>query len=161
MKRRLAFALAALVLLCTLSGCSRQAEEPVRFYYLNKNSQTTMGSLIASEEREASGHRGDLAYLLSFYLLGPVSEELSSPLPTSVLILGVSRSGQELHITLSDTSAFLTDYEFSLACACLSLTCMGLTEAEEVTITSGSRTLTMSPDNLTLSDNTIPEESSK
>ena len=160
MKRRLAFALAVLVLL-TLSGCSRQAEAPVRFYYLNKNSQSTMDALIASEEREASGHRENLAYLLSFYLLGPVSEELSSPLPTSVLILGVSRSGQELHISLSDTSAFLTDYEFSLACACLSLTCMGLTDAEAVTITSGGRTLTMNPDNLALTDNTIPEESSK
>ena len=69
--------------------------------------------------------------------------------------------GTELTIEISNTSALLTDSEFSLACACLSMTCMELTNAENVTITSGSRSLTLSRDNLLLNDTVSPEETVK
>ena len=59
------------------------------------------------------------------------------------------------------TSGLLSDAEFSLACACLSMTCMELVNAEKVTIVSGSRSLTLSRDNLLLNDTITPEETAK
>ena len=41
------------------------------------------------------------------------------------------------------------------------MTCMGLTNAERVTIISGSRSLTISRDNLLLNDTVTPEETAK
>ena len=41
------------------------------------------------------------------------------------------------------------------------MTCMGLTNAEAVTVVSGSRSLTLDKDNLLLSDTITPEENTK
>ena len=161
MKRMVCLVLAVLLLIPPMTGCGERLNEPVRFYYLRKDYQESMDSPIASEEREASGHRENLKYLLSFYLMGPVSEELVSPLPRGVILYTLKQDGSNLSIELSDTSASLSDSAFSLACACLTLTCTGLTSVDEVTVSSGSRSLTMSAENLTLTDNVVPEESTK
>ena len=39
-----------------------------------------------------------------------------------------------------------------MACACLALTCLSFSNAEEVTIACGERTMTITPDNLLLTD---------
>lgn len=149
----------ALVLCLMLSGCGTSGErimEPVTFYYLqSKYSYGSEGAVIASEEREASGHRRDLNYLLALYLMGPSSEALISPVPQGTRILSVEQEGTTIQLSLSDAAGTLTDAEFSLACACLTLTCLDLTEVEAVTVTCGSRSVTMSHENLTLFDSSM------
>ena len=143
------------LLLLTLSGCAdvnSSTKEPVTFYYIREHSLTDMSQAIGTETREASGHREDLAYLLRLYFLGPTQEGLLSPLPQGVLIETVEQEGRGLRLTLSDADSLLTDSEFSLACACLTLTCLDLVPAERVTIRSGSRSVTMSRENLALFD---------
>ena len=138
-----------------LSGCGFFAErikEPVTFYYIRARYQEDMVSVIESEEREASGHREDLSYLLKLYLMGPADDELKSPLPRGAKILSVERSGSGILIQLTDITNAMSDAEFSLACACLSLTCLGLTDAHTVTVSSGEWNITMGRDTLTLSD---------
>ena len=161
MKRMVCLILTVLLLIPSMTGCSGRLNEPVRFYYLRRDYQESMDSPIASEEREASGHQENLKYLLSFYLMGPVSEELVSPLPRGVILYTLKQDGSSLSIELSDTSASLSDSALSLACACLTLTCTGLISVDEVTVSSGSRSLTMSAETLTLTDNVIPEERTK
>ncbi len=155
------------LLLCLsllLTGCGffgERIKEPVTFYYLRDEYQFgSGGGVIGSEIREASGHRDSLSYLLALYLIGPSDEELHSPIPRGINIFSAELVENTVKLKLSDTSASLTDAGFSLACACLTLTCLDLTGAEEVTITSGSRSVTMSRDNLTLFDSTTaaPEE---
>lgn len=153
------------LLLCLVfSGCGTSGErivEPVTFYYLQTNySYGSEGSVIASEEREASGHRRDLNYLLALYLMGPSSEALASPVPQGTRVLFVEPEGTAIHLNLSDAAEALTDAEFSLACACLTLTCLDLTGADAVTVTCGSRSVTMNHENLTLFDSstTAPTE---
>lgn len=153
MKRFLCFSL----LLCfVLSGCgifSERIKEPVRFYYLRSEYQyDNQDGVIVSEEREASGHRDDLSYLLALYLMGPSQEELVSPIPRGTQIFSAKQDGSDVTLTLSDTSKTLSDIDLSLACACLSLTCLDLTNADRVIINSGERTVTMSRDTLTLFD---------
>ena len=147
-------------LLCLLfTGCGQLGErmkEPVTFYYLRAEYQySTEVGIIASEEREASGHRDNLSYLLALYLIGPSGEDLVSPIPRGIRFLSVEQTDTMVELTLSDTSAMLTDAEYSLACACLSLTCLDLTEAQAVTVNSGSRSVTMTRDNLILYDSSM------
>lgn len=153
MKRVLIFLSLAALLLC---GCTRSGErikDPVSFYYLQAEYQYgTEGSVIASEEREASGHRQDLLYLMKLYMMGPAGEELRSPLPRGIQVLSAEAAGDLVTLTISDTAGGLSDIDFSLAGACLSLTCFDLTEAAKVTIISGERSLTFSQDTLNLYD---------
>ena len=161
MKKMLCIALAIILLVSLLPGCGQKMKEPVTFYYQITNYQENMVSPIAGEEREVAGYRDNLKYLLTFYLMGPISQELSSPLPRGTQLCGISQEGTELTIEISDTASALNDSRFSLACACLSMTCMGLTNAERVTIVSGSRSLTFDRTNLLLSDTIISEENTK
>ena len=161
MKRILCAALALILAFSLLSGCGERVKEPVTFYYLRSGYQENMDTMIVSETREASGHRDNLRYLLAFYLMGPADKELSSPLPRGTVLYALEQETDSVTITLSDTSASLSDSEFSLACACLSMTCMDLVPVEEVTITSGSRSLTLRRDKLILTDTVKPEEDKK
>ena len=46
----------------------------------------------------------------------------------------------------------MTDAQFTLACSCLTLTCLELVDAESVTVVSGDRSITMNADSLTQKD---------
>lgn len=159
MKRFLCLAMITSLL---LSGCfsqGQQIKEPVTFYYLRSQYQYgNSQSIMEREEREASGHRGDLRYLMMLYLMGPSNEELRSPLPLSTKILSAEQEGNTVTLTLSEVPSSMTDASFSLACACLTKTCMGLTGADSVTVISGTRSITMGADNLILTDSDEPAE---
>ena len=161
MKKMLCAALAAVLLISFLPSCGQKMKEPVTFYYQVTDYQGTMACPIAGEEREVAGYRDNLKYLLTFYLMGPISQELASPLPQGTQLQSINQSSEELTIEISDTASTLSDSAFSLACACLSMTCMGLANVENVTIVSGSRSLTISRDNLLLNDTVTPEETAK
>lgn len=143
-----------LCLCLVLPGCSSELmKDPVTFYYPRREYQYgAEDGVISSEQREASGHADDLRYLLSLYLIGPSSEELVSPLPRGARLLGVSREDGTITLELTDTSLTATDTEFTLACACLTMTTLSIVSGDEVTITSGARSVTMSRGSLTLID---------
>lgn len=155
MKRWFAAALLCL-LLCGCGGYAQGLRDPVTFYYVRADYREDMSDPIGSERREASGHQNDLAYLLSLYLMGPVQSDLYAPLPRGTKVLALERSGEELRLALTDTEEKLSEAEFSLACACLSRTVLGLTQAQTVTVTSGGRSVTMTRDNVSTYD--TPEE---
>ncbi len=152
----------AMILLTALflSGCTSSGErvkEPVTFYYLREEYQYfTEDGVISTEIREASGHREELSYLMALYFMGPAEEELVSPLPSSATLLHVSIKEDGIRLLFSDTKDYLTDYEFSLACACLAMTCFDLTEEDTINIQSGERTTTMHRDQLSQFDGSAP-----
>ena len=151
-----------LVFCFLLSGCSffgERIREPVTFYYLCKNYQENLCCVLTPEEREASGHTGDLPYLLALYLMGPTDDEHMSPLPSETHITS-SFEGETIILTLSDTAS-LSDIDYSLACACLTMTCLDMSDAEKVIIRSGDREKVMTRNSLTLYDaisESIPTE---
>ena len=160
MKRLFCLILAWCLLLsgCTLTG--EHIKEPVTFYYVRSEYPfTAKDPILASEEREASGHRDDLTYLLALYLIGPTDEELVSPIPKGTRIYSAEVKDGTVYLNMSDTDSTLTDSGFTIACACLSLTCIDLTGAQAVTITSGGREVTMTADSLMLYD--IPTETTE
>ncbi|MDO5400193.1 MAG: hypothetical protein Q4F17_04325 [Eubacteriales bacterium] len=153
MKRGLILMILAAVL---LSGCTASAgglKEPVTFYYLLE--QYTYGQdaqVFAPEQWEAAGHRQDLTYLLSLYLMGPSQEGHLSPLPRDTKVYSTKELDRDVFVNISDTGATLSDTAFTRACACLALTCFDLTDAQSVTVRSGMRSITMTRDTLILVD---------
>ncbi len=151
-----------LILLClfTLTGC-HPGHEHRNFYYLRTayayGSETPDG-VIAPEQRNIEGHSVDMTYLISLYLTGPLEENLSIVFPKEAQLLSVTQQEGDLFITLSDVGQDFNAARFTLGCACLTLTCLELTDAEQVTITSGERSLTLTRDSLTLLD-TVTENS--
>ena len=155
MKRSLCVLLCVLFLI-GLCGCSTPLSgsgEPVSFYYRRADFQYHgTDNVIVPEQREISGHGGDLHYMISLYLVGPLDDSRVSPFPKGTRLLETQQNGMELLLTLSDSAASLSDSAFSLACTCLALTCMSFTNVETVTVSSGERVMTITTDNLLLSD---------
>ena len=120
MKRWLFGALAVCLL---LSGCRLDsAFETASFYYLDAGYADRMSDPIRKEQKEITGHAGDLSYLMHLYLMGPSGEGLKSPLPGSCTLISIENREGVIQVKLSDTRSSLTESEFSLACACLTLT---------------------------------------
>lgn len=141
-----------LLLSLLLTGCGNRIKEPVTFYYIRASYQEDMQNIIATEERESTGHRQDLSYLMALYFMGPANDDLISPIPRGVNLLHVSMEGGVITLELTNTENTMTESQFSLACACLSLTCLDMTLADSVTIVSGNRSVTMTAENLVLLD---------
>ena len=154
--RRTLSLLLCLALLFTLSACRFSADgngDTVTFFYRRvKFAYGEADSVISPETRDISGHAGDLSYLAALYLMGPMNEELVSPFPKSTRLISVLQTGDTIEIELSDIRDDLSDSEFTLACACLTMTCLEASDAEAVTIISGERTVTMNSENLLLID---------
>lgn len=160
--RRLTSLVLIAALALALPGCSLvkdSVKDPIIFYYQRADFlYGETDSVIASETREASGHAGDLYYLLSLYLAGPLDEGLTCPFPRGTKLLSVQQEDNTLLLEISNTGDTLSASRFSLACACLTMTCLELSTAEEVTVTSGERSITMTRDSFLLSDGTaVPE----
>ena len=153
-----------ILLFCLLlSGCSmgERIKEPVTFYYIQENYQQEMGSVIAPEVREAAGHRYDLPYLLALYSMGPSQNGLVSPFPVNTMILPVEHSEDGLVLSILDEIQDMTDAQYTLASACLAMTCMEMIDVEQITVICGDRSVTFKADSL-LTDSavnvTTPEE---
>ena len=153
MKRLISLVLALLL----LSGCGiigERIKDPVTFYYIRADYQKDMGEVIVSEIREASGHRDDLPYLLALYSMGPSNEDLIFPLPKNVSIIPIERTDRAITLNVSTPSQELSEADFTLTSACIALTCMELTDVDQVTVVSGDRDITIQEENLLMYSHT-------
>ena len=128
--------------LCGCSAADHNIKEPVDFYYLKTCEKPEdyknyfSDGAFGAETREASGHRDDLYYLLSMYFRGPLDDQLTSPFPADCTLLKVRQAGNELTIVLNANAVKLSDLDLTLAIACLTKTCMTLTDATTIHIES-------------------------
>ena len=149
----------AIVLCCLLAlsllGCHSADTGTVSFYYCRDPEQYQYfeaNSVIQPERRELIGHMDDLNYMVGLYLAGPMEEGMAVPFSKSTKLLSVEQTENSILVVLSDHTKALTDSEYSLACAALAMTCMDFTDAEKVTISSGSRSITLTAEDIVLSD---------
>lgn len=134
-----------------LSGCGIPGErikEPVSFYYVRETYQKDMGEVILSEQREAAGHKSDLPYLLALYSMGPTTEGLTSPFPPNTKIIPTEHTKSGIVLSISENAETMTDAQYTLASACLAMTCMELTHTPQITVVCEDRSVTIDPDNL-------------
>ena len=153
MKRTVMIVLAALILL--LTGCDSGRREDTLFYYCRDPEQYQYfeeDGVIRPEERDLLNHRNDLRYMVSLYLAGPMEEGVVSPFTKATKLISAELRDDTVHIELSGHNNILTDPEFSLACACLTLSCIDYMPCQAVTIVSGDRSITMDAQSILLYD---------
>ena len=130
---------------------SQETADRVTFYYAKSEFGYGSGQgTIGYEVRDVGRKKSDLTYMLALYLQGPMDSNLSMPFPGNNIdqVKTVSRVKDHVFITLADLGVGMTDSRFNLSCACLTKTCLSITDAKKVTITSGDREVTMTADNL-------------
>lgn len=155
-----------LLLTCLLlSGCGRKGKlllEPVYLYYPKlEYGYGAADSVIDYESMDGTGHMGDYPALLSEYFYDPVDESLVNPFPSGTKLLSAVVRGTDFRIRLTQEAAALMDANFTLAAACLSMTCFELTDCESVTVISGTKQVTILRDSWLLLDVFIPAEPTK
>ena len=130
-----------LLILCMVipfCGCAEEeTSEPVRFFYLRYPDRYRYGSaegVVTYEDRDASGHTGDVKYLLTLYLQGPADETLLSPFPGNLKLMDLTRREKDMYITLDARFLTLKGMDLTLACVCLARTALSLVNAQTVHI---------------------------
>ena len=149
-----------IVLLISLVGCSREAPEPegIPFYYCAAETSYSDGDSVITAEYRSSLQGDTLQETLENYLAGPLSRELRSPFPEGMRILAAWQDGSTVYVTVSRELTGLTGLELTIACGCLTLTCLALTDGTQVEISpiegllDGQRTITMDENTLLLLD---------
>ena len=157
MKKYVAMLLSILFL---LSGCSHSTayEKPASFYYCSATFQYESGdSAIVAEIRESAGC-STLEEIMQLYLAGPDNVELVSPFPNGLRLISHHQEGETLYLLFSEELSQLSNLSLSMACGCITMTCLTLTDATQVTIEAneslldGHKSITMEQDSLILSD---------
>lgn len=86
------------------------------------------------ELRETYGHESDYVWVLTEYLKGPISQKLTAPFQRSVSIVSAERSGSQLQLQMTQELANLSGADLTVACACITLTCLEFPGVEAVSI---------------------------
>ena len=137
------------ILLCLLTfsftACHQDQQKvqvPVNFYYPRQEAAFgSADSLIAPQVSEGMGYSEDSLGLLSIYLQGPTDPHFRSPFPTGVKILSMDQVNGLVRVTMSAEFATLTGMDLTLACACLTMTVLDLTDGNSVRISVPGNTL--------------------
>ena len=143
--KRLIPLLLIFALLLSLSACQTKQEKfqvPVNFYFPRQ--EATFGSadsLIAPVTAEGMGYSGDPVGLLTVYLQGPKDNRYRSPFPTGTKIESMELVNGIVRLTMNEAFADLTGLDLTIACACLTLTVLDLTQANSVRISVAGTTL--------------------
>ena len=145
--------LLCLTLALSLWGCVRERPDESNFFYCRTKMRYDGESGVpVCEKRDTMGHEGNLQHLIPLYLMGPLGEGLESPFPEGTHLEKVKQAAGTVYVELSGIDEGFSDSRFTLACACLTLTCLDLTDAVAVSVTDGTRTLTMDRASLILRD---------
>lgn len=134
-----------LVLAMLLCGCTTPADpnSTKLFYYLQLDPSYNAGSTyIIAEPRHGVDMDAGLETVLNLYLKGPTDRlSYSSPFKIGVQVTSITKTDSILDITLTRGFATHTGLDLTLACACLTMTCLELTDAQTVRIRAKDTTL--------------------
>lgn len=134
-----------MVLSLLLCGCSVESEmeKPLKFFYPVNNGDYSFGSsYIQPEIREGATLGNGITDVLNAYLKGPVDQvNYSMPFQYNTQVHSIYQNGSILTITLTRGFATYTGMPLTIACACITLTILELTNAQTVRIQAHNTTL--------------------
>lgn len=140
MKRILSLVIIAF-LTFSLCACQDNSEDAPGFYYprsFDKDQYNSFQPVIAPDSREPVAGK-DLRYLIQLYMEGPVSEELYSPFPEGLRLLGLILEEDCITISLSQEYLSLEGIDLTLAGACLAKTCFSLSDVSRIRVQCGTK----------------------
>ena len=133
--KKIALLLCCLLLLQLFAGCSGKEEEiqqPVNFYYLNKEiTYNTPEGVICSEIREGAQFN-DFEDLLRVYLEGPTSSHLQSLLPDGTSLLSCTIENETAQILLSSQFSELSGIKLASVCSGILLTARDFSNVQTI-----------------------------
>ena len=160
MKNKWFALLLALIILSSFTGCGRseQYEVPLSFYYLS--AQLDYGADSAAIKPQLREGKGLVSTetILQLYFAGPQGENFNTPFPAGLRLVSTAQEADTLYLTVSDELSQLSGLDLTLACCCITLTCLDITDVESVCIQAetatlgGEKTITMNRDCLLLLD---------
>lgn len=159
MKRFLSLLLCCSLLFCA-AGCRQQADEidGTPFYYCAKTASYSADGMALDAEYRMDVPVDSLTSALDLYLQGPLSQELLSPFPQGIRLVGLYQNGSTVFLTFSRELATLSGLDLTMACSCITLTALALTDAQEVEIRvvsgllNGQRSIVMNKNTILLQD---------
>lgn len=164
MKKFLCFILISAISLGLL-GCTPETdkiEKPVSFYYCKDPIDfDSPDGVIAAEIRESVNYRSH-AKLIDRYMRGPNSDTLVSYFPYDTKVINMSVSNNTVTVEVSEYLSKVTGIELTLACTCLAMTLMDLTNTDTVKISAenalldGKEVITITKGSLLFQDDYIP-----
>ena len=152
------------IVVCITLGLTACAQAPsaapsVVFYYCAATpSYDTIATVTATESRANIPVDASLEDILRIYIMGPEAEDLRSPFPAGLQLIRAYQEEGTVFVTLSEEMADLTNLDLTIACGCITLTCLELTDAQHVTIEAenallgGQKSITMDQNSLLLKD---------
>ncbi len=166
MRRCLIFLL-GLSILFSLIACVAEAPDltaSTNFFYRRvEPDYDAVDGMIASERRNILGVEDNLKAMLQLYFDGPQDAALISPFPKNLTVSHIWQQDTGILLDLSPELQTMSGIDLTLACACISMTCFDLTEAETVSLRvpgqllNGQPILSMSRANLLLYDNSLEQ----
>lgn len=121
--KKICLLLCCSLLLLMLSACSGKKddfEEPVNFYYCNRDiTYNSSTGVIQAEIREGANFDGNLNAFLYSYLRGPMSSELRSFIPSDVYLISCSVEEDVAVITFSSGFSDLSGVRLSVVCSAI------------------------------------------
>ena len=162
MVRRITALFLALMLFC-LGGCQVETQNnsasTVKFYYLVTDERLENGEGPTDWELfDIQGHETDYGWILEHYFAGPKTEGLAVPFPKATRILSAEFANGVVYVNVSKELAQLTGVDVTLACSCITMTCLQLDGVEDVVIRAdgwdlnGRHTVSLDGDSLLLED---------
>ena len=134
-----------LILSLLLAGCGKPESliTTLRFYYPLQVPDYALGaSYIQPELREGAGVDKSLTNMLNLYLKGPKDQiTFRMPFQYNTQVVSISRGSKILDLTLTRGFATYTGLDLTIACACITMTCLELTDVEVVRIRAKDTTL--------------------
>ena len=108
---------------CSCTANKEEFQEPVNFYYGNKEIfYNSPAGVIQAELREGNNFHGNLTAFLRAYLLGPMSSDLYSFVPSDVYVVSCEVNEGYAVVVLSSQFSNLSGVELSAACSALLMT---------------------------------------
>ena len=143
-----------------LTACSNQQSQPIGtpFYYCAVQADYSSGSTAILEEYRQDVPSDSLIAALELYVNGPQSPDLASPFPDGMQVISATQEGDTVYLTVSMELTTLTGLDLTMACGCLTMTSLALTDAQQVQISpiygllDGQHTITMNKNTLLLHD---------
>lgn len=157
-----------LLIVCLLCGCANTnsgPQKPISFFYITRTADYEPGqTLIRQKTVDATDLGASSEDILRAYLQGPVDDpELETPFPAGTELVSTRQSGDVLIVTLSSQFAQLSGIHLSVACACITKTCLPLFDAQIIRIRAygntldGAEYIEMDAESVLLLDIVIPE----
>lgn len=164
--KRILTAIIVILLLIPFCGCEKSNDfrVPVNFYYCTDPiGYNSADAVISAEVREGEGYGEHVQAILELYLKGPVDDGFRRPFPAGVCVENITVADNQVTVFLSREFSQLADHSLTLACTCISMTVMDLTDCDMVriqvadTLLDGNEYIEINRENLLFLDEYTPE----